>query len=57
DLGGPGKEPMVRLLGRTATEVAERAVEAVRMVLRGSSRLGPPRECSREDNLPGRCLW
>jgi len=34
DLGGPGKEPMVRLLGRTATEVAERAVETVRMALR-----------------------
>ncbi|RLI09741.1 bifunctional hydroxymethylpyrimidine kinase/phosphomethylpyrimidine kinase [Candidatus Bathyarchaeota archaeon] len=30
DLGGPGKEPMIRLLGRTAVEVARRALEAVR---------------------------
>ena len=31
DLGGPGKEPMVRLLGRTATEVVEKAIRAIRM--------------------------
>lgn len=30
DLGGLGKEPMIRLLGRTATEVARRALEAIR---------------------------
>jgi hydroxymethylpyrimidine/phosphomethylpyrimidine kinase len=37
DLGGDGKEPMIRVLGKSADEVVEKALTAIRSLPRGSS--------------------